>query len=63
MEFRNSYPAFSGQFVIKDAPDDQLELAWNLAPHHATAHIDLRTYATEITFYDDMRRKNVTFRV
>ncbi len=63
MEFRNAYPAFSGQFVIKDAPDDQLELAWTQAPYHATAHIDLRTYKSEITYYDSMQRKDRTFTV
>jgi len=63
MEFRNSYPAFSGQFVIKEAPDDQLSLAWTQSPYHATAHIDLRTYKSEITYYDSMQRRNVTFTV
>ena len=61
MEFRNSYPAFDGQFLIKDAPDDQLELVWTQAPHLATAHIDLNTYVTEITYYDSIRRKNISF--
>ena len=63
MEFRNSYPAFSGQFVIKEAPDDQLALAWTQAPYHATAHIDLNTYKSHITYYDSAQRKNVTFEV
>jgi sucrose phosphorylase len=63
MEFRNEYPAFSGQFVIKDAPDDQLELAWTQAPYHATAHIDLTTYESTITYYDSSQRRNVTFEV
>jgi sucrose phosphorylase len=63
MEFRNSYPAFSGQFVIKEAPDDQLELAWTQAPYHATAHIDLTTYKSQITYYDSAQRKSVTFDV
>ena len=63
MEFRNTYPAFSGQFVIKEAPDDQLALAWTQAPYHATAHIDLTTYKSTITYYDSAQRKNVTFEV
>jgi sucrose phosphorylase len=61
MEFRNSYPAFDGQFVIKDAPDDELELAWTQAPYHATAYIDLNSYVSKITYYDSIRRKNITF--
>jgi sucrose phosphorylase len=63
MEFRNSYPAFNGQFVIVDAPDDQIELAWTQSPHHATAHIDLNTYRSVITYYDDVQRKDVSFEV
>lgn len=61
MEFRNAYPAFNGQFVIKDAPDDHLELAWTHSPYHATAHIDLRTYKSEIIYYDSVQRRDVTF--
>ncbi len=63
MEFRNHYPAFNGQFVIKDAPDDQLELAWTQSPHYATAQIDLNTYKSTITYYDDVQRKDITFEV
>lgn len=63
MEFRNTYQAFSGQFVIKDAPDDQLELAWTQSPYHATAHIDLNSYKTTITYYDNIQRKDVKFEV
>ncbi len=61
MEFRNTYPAFDGQFVIKEAPDDQLELAWTQSPYHATAHIDLNSYVSEITYYDNNHRKNISF--
>ena len=61
MEFRNTYPAFDGQFVIKEAPDDQLELAWNQSPYHATAHIDLNSYVSEITYYDNSHRENISF--
>jgi sucrose phosphorylase len=63
MEFRNTYPAFKGQFVIKEAPDDQLELAWTESPYYVTAHIDLRTYLSEITYYDSSQSKSITFTV
>lgn len=63
MEFRNSYAAFNGQFVIKDAPDDKLELAWTQSPYYATAQIDLHTYQSLITYYDDVQRKDITFEV
>jgi sucrose phosphorylase len=52
MEFRNSYPAFGGTFVVEDAPDDQLVLSWLDNPHRTTARIDLNTYHTKIEYYD-----------
>jgi sucrose phosphorylase len=61
MEFRNSYPAFNGQFVIAEAPDDQLVLSWSQAPYHTTASIDLRSYRVQIEYYDRDQRKTKTF--
>jgi sucrose phosphorylase len=61
MEFRNSYPAFSGQFVIVEAPDDQLQLSWSQAPYHTTASIDLKNYSVQIEYYDRDQRKTKTF--
>lgn len=61
MEFRNSYPAFNGQFVIVEAPDDQLKLSWSQAPYHTTASIDLRNYSVQIEYYDRDQRKTNTF--
>lgn len=52
MEFRNTYPAFGGTFVIEDAPDNQLALSWLDNPYRTTATIDLNTYRTEIEYYD-----------
>jgi sucrose phosphorylase len=52
MEFRSSYPAFNGEFKIQETPDDQIELTWALTPFHATVHVDLRTYATHIDYFD-----------
>jgi sucrose phosphorylase len=61
MEFRNAYPAFNGQFVIAEAPDDQLRLSWSQAPHHTTACIDLRSYSVKIEYYDRDQHKTKTF--
>jgi hypothetical protein len=61
MEFRNSYPAFNGQFVIDEAPDDQLKLSWSQAPYHTSASIDLRSYNVRIEYYDRDQRKTKTF--
>jgi sucrose phosphorylase len=61
MEFRNTYPAFNGQFVIAEAPDDQLKLTWSQAPYHTTAHIDLHSYEVKIEYYDREQRRTKTF--
>ena len=61
MKFRNDYQAFNGQFVIADAPDDQLKLAWSNAPYHTSANIDLKSYNVQIEYYDTDQRKTKTF--
>jgi len=53
MEFRSNYPAFDGQFVIEDAPDDEIRLSWRQDSYRAILHIDLRTYVTRISHYDE----------
>lgn len=63
MEFRSTYPAFKGDFKIEDAPDDEIKLTWSLAPYQATAHVDLRTYAARITYYDGRSREMATIEV
>jgi len=63
MEFRNTYPAFNGQFVINEAPDNQLSLTWTEAPFHCTAHVDLATYAVNIRYYNIHNRRTETFTV
>ena len=63
MEFRNIYPAFSGTFVIEDAPDDQLVLSWLDNPYRTTARIDLNTYHAEIEYYDADQMRKRSFEV
>ena len=63
MEFRNTYPAFGGTFVIEDAPDDQLVLSWLDNPYRTTARIDLNTYHTEIEYYDADQMRKRSFEV
>lgn len=53
MEFRSNYPAFDGQFVIEDAPDDEIRLSWLKDPCRAILHINLRTYVTRIAYCDE----------
>jgi sucrose phosphorylase len=53
MEFRSNYPAFDGRFSIEDAPDDEIRLSWSKDSCRAILHIDLRTYVTRITYFDE----------
>jgi sucrose phosphorylase len=55
MEFRSTYRAFGGQFVIEDAPDDEIRLSWAQNGHRAGLHVDLNTYVTRITYFDDQQ--------
>ena len=61
MEFRNTYPAFGGKFVVEDAPDHQLALSWLDNPHRTTARIDLNTYRVEIEYDDADNAKTRSF--
>ena len=63
MEFRNSYPAFGGTFVIEEAPDHQLVLSWLDNPYCTTARIDLNTYLVKIEYYDADQVKKRSFEV
>jgi sucrose phosphorylase len=63
MDFRNSYPAFNGEFSVGDTPDDQLQLRWKLAPYEAVADIDLKDYRCSISYFDVKSLKNQTLMV
>jgi sucrose phosphorylase len=57
MAFRSNYPAFNGEFTIEEAPDDHICLKWTKGEFFATADIDLRTYVSGITYYDEHQRQ------
>ncbi|MGD8701101.1 MAG: sucrose phosphorylase [Desulfosarcina sp.] len=61
MEFRNNYPAFDGRFAIENAPDDQIKLSWKQDTHQAILHIDLNTYLTRITYFDEKQASMADF--
>ncbi|KJS31173.1 MAG: sugar phosphorylase [Desulfatitalea sp. BRH_c12] len=52
MTFRSNYPAFDGDFLIEETPDDRIRLTWSKAPFFATADVQLKNYASQITYYD-----------
>lgn len=63
MEFRNSYPAFDGEFEILDAPDNEIILSWRLPPYETTAFVDLLNYRTRIEYFDPDTSSVEIFRV
>jgi len=63
MEFRNNYPAFNGDFIIEDTPEDRLSLTWENSACRATVDIDLNSYQTVITYTDPDTDKKKSFTV
>ncbi|MBU0996098.1 MAG: sucrose phosphorylase [Proteobacteria bacterium] len=52
MEFRNTYPAFKGDFAIQPSPENKVVLTYTFKKYTAKADIDLHTYLTKITYTD-----------
>jgi sucrose phosphorylase len=63
MEFRNSYPAFNGDFNLIKSKDTQLVLEWTHRQHVATARIDVKTRTASITYTDPVASRVVEFTV
>jgi sucrose phosphorylase len=61
MTFRSGYPAFDGELTIAQTPEDQVALTWAKPPFITTARVDLRSYRTEITYWDADARSEKTF--
>lgn len=52
MKFRNTHPAFDGDLVVEESPDDQLRLIRRNGDDVASVDIDLKTYRCEIRATD-----------
>lgn len=63
MEFRNTFPAFGGEFKILDSAENELVLSWTLEGYQATAFIDLAHYQTRIRYRDAAAGHSHEFRV
>jgi len=63
MEFRNSYPAFNGEFNLLKSKDTQLILEWSHDQHVATARINIKTFTVRITYTDPVASRKVEFTV
>ena len=51
MEFRNTYPAFNGNFKIEESPENRLILTWTNKQFQTKAFINLDNYDTKISYY------------
>lgn len=50
MEFRNEYPAFAGDCIVSDTPDDILEIKRRYNSYQATLHANLKDYTFTIAY-------------
>jgi len=63
MAFRNTYPAFGGNFVIQETADDVLAISRHDDPYRVTARIDLKSDQAVIEYYDAGKTKKRSFQV
>lgn len=61
MEFRNSYPAFNGEFTLTKSSDTDLILEWNQKKYTATAYIDVKAYTAKITYTDPVASRETDY--
>ena len=61
MEFRNSYPAFNGDFTLLKSSDTELTLNWMHKKYNATAYIDVVAHTVKITYTDPVASRVVDF--
>jgi len=59
MAFRNTYPAFTGDFIIEASPESRVVLSWTQEPYRTTATIDLNTYENRVAYFDAEKRASV----
>ena len=54
IRFRNSNPAFSGNFNLNSCSDYEISISWDDINCYTRLHIDLQTNAMEIKYKDDL---------
>jgi sucrose 6(F)-phosphate phosphorylase len=59
IRFRNTYPAFQGDFSLEDSADDCVSLLWQKGDKYCCLTVDLQTYRSEIEYIGDDGRKSV----
>lgn len=61
IQFRNTHPAFNGEFTVNDCTDNEILLTWTNQNEFATLHIDLLKECFEITYSDLQSGKEILF--
>lgn len=61
MEFRNSYPAFSGDFKLLKTPHHKLHMEWRFKKYRSIAKIDLKKFEVVITYSDPVAAREVDY--
>jgi sucrose phosphorylase len=60
MKFRNTYPAFNGDFKVPESEGDYLLIIlWKKGKYEAKLRANLKTYRFSITYFDREFKKNV----
>jgi sucrose phosphorylase len=57
-QFRNSHPAFNGNFTLNSCSDHEISLAWDNMNSYARLYIDLQTSTLEIKYNDSFSDKD-----
>jgi sucrose phosphorylase len=57
IQFRNSHPAFNGDFALNGCSDHEISLAWDNQNSYARLYIDLHTSMFEIKYSDALSGK------
>lgn len=57
MRFRNSYPAFAGEFSVEPIGEQGLKITWQQGVHQTTLEADLKTHHFTISYWDTVSHK------
>ncbi|MDF7798015.1 sucrose phosphorylase [Pontiellaceae bacterium B1224] len=60
MEFRSNHPAFDGELEMPESPESELIMRREHEGHWAEIHIDLKTYAAELTYSFEGKEQQIT---
>jgi sucrose phosphorylase len=58
IEFRNTHPAFNGNFEMVESNDHEITLTWNKQGLFAKLYVDFLNISAEISYLDPNSRKN-----